>query len=371
MLLVLLVLRLIPGWIWVSKIQIGRAVNVVDKVVKIEQRGSNCVMVMGRFWVEKAGWCEFSQMDEVGVIGRTKAGVIDVLLGRIWLDDPIISRLTKNRENNWVGLGTKGGVWQGWREKLSQNYRKLLPEPESALVAGIVLGEKTRLPKKFYNALVKTGTIHIVVASGYNVMIVGSMIMAGLLYFLKRKWATVGVLIGMLVYGLMAGADPPVVRAVLMGSIIFIGQAIGRSSKALWSLALAGFCMLMVEPLLVESISFQLSLTASIGLFWLEPKLKRWFDEREIGGWILKTELIPTLAAQIMTAPVIFWHFGRLNWISPLVNVLILPLVPVIMAWGGVMLVLSMVWQPLGMVVGWLVYSLAHLVVVIVSGGPW
>lgn len=367
MLMVLLVLRLIPGWIWVSKIQIGRAVNVVDKVVKIEQRGSNCVMVMGRFWVEKAGWCEFSQMDEVGVIGRTKAGVIDVLLGRIWLDDPIISRLTKNRENNWVGLGTDGGVWHGWREKLSQNYGKLLPEPESALVAGIVLGEKSRLPKKFYNALINTGTIHVVVASGYNVMVVGGMILASLLYFARRKWVTLWVVVGMFGYGLLAGGDPPVIRAAIMGSMIFIGQAIGRSSRALWSLTLAGWVMVMVEPWLVESVSFQLSVAASVGLFWLLPKLKGWFEEREIGGWIIKTELLPTLAAQIMTGPIILYHFGRVSFFSPLVNVLILPFVPIIMAWGGVMLVLSMVWSPLGMIVGWLVYSLAHLVVVIIG----
>jgi competence protein ComEC len=171
----------------------------------------------------------------------------------------------------------------------------------------------------------------------------------------------------MLVYGLLAGADPPVIRAVIMGSVIFVGQAMGRSNKVLWSLALAGWAMLMVEPELVESISFQLSIAASVGLFWLEPKLRRWFEKRKIGGFWLESELLPTLAAQAMTGPVILYHFGRVSWVSPLVNVIILPFVPVIMAWGGLMLFLSLVWSPLGMAVGWLVYSLAHLVVVVIK----
>ncbi len=367
LLLVFLALRLVPGWVWVSQVQSGRAVKTRGEIVKIEQKGSNCIIKVGRFWVKTQGWCVFSRMDEVVVVGRTNYEVIDVLLGRIWLDNPHISLFAKNREKDQVKMNDDGGVWQIWREKLALNYKRLLPEPESSLVAGIVLGEKSRLPEKFHEALINTGTIHVVVASGYNVMVVGSMILAGLLYLVERKWATIGAVVGMLAYGLMAGADPPVVRAVIMGGIIFVGQALGRSSKALWSLGLAAWVMLMVDPLLVESVSFQLSVMASVGLFWLEPKLRRWFDEREIGGWVLRTELLPTLAAQVMTVPIILYHFGRVSWISPVVNVLILPFIPVIMAWGGVMLLLSLVWSPLGMVVGWLVYSLAHLVVVMVK----
>ncbi len=365
--LVLLALRLLPGWVWVSQVQKSRAVKVRGEVLKIEQKGSNCVIRVKRFRVKSQGWCEFSRMNEIEVIGRTRMEVIDVLLGRIWLDDPHISLLANNRENKGVLFGGNGDVWKDWREKLTLNFKRWLPEPESSLVAGIVLGEKSRLPEKFYDALIKTGTIHVVVASGYNVMIVGSMILAGMLYFVKRKWATVGALVGMILYGLMAGADPPVVRAVIMGGVIFVGQALGRSSKALWSLGLAAWVMLMVEPELLLSISFQLSVMASVGLFWLEPKLSRWFEERERGGWILKTEALPTLAAQALTVPVIWYHFGRVSLISPLVNVIILPFVPVIMAWGGVMLLLSLVWSPLGMVAGWLVYSLSHLVVVVVN----
>ena len=191
LLVFLLALRLVPGWVWVSQVQIGAAVKVRGDMIKIEQKGSNCIIRIDRFWVKTQGWCEFSRMDEVEVLGRTKVGVIDVVLGRIWLDSPHISLILKNRENKEVVKVDEVGVWQGWREKLALSYGRLLPEPESSLVAGIVLGEKSRLPEEFYNALINTGTIHVVVASGYNVMVVGGMILAALLYLMERKWATV------------------------------------------------------------------------------------------------------------------------------------------------------------------------------------
>lgn len=366
-LLGLLVLRLIPGWLWVSRTQIGRAVKIRGELVKTEQKGSNCIMAIGRFWVKKPGWCEFSRKDKLEVIGRTRVKLTDVLLGRIWLDNPYIVVLGKNDEKKNEADLVDEGIWSRWREKLSLKYRRLLPEPEASLTAGVVLGEKTRLPKEFYNALIDTGTIHVVVASGYNVMVVGGMVLSSLIYLMERKKATIGAVAGMVLYGLMAGAEPPVVRAVIMGGVVFVGQAIGRTSLALWSLCLAGWVMLMVDPFLLESVSFQLSVMASAGLFGLEPKLKGWFEEREIENFLLKSQLLPTLAAQAMTAPVIWYHFGRASWISPLVNLIILPFIPIIMAWGGVMLLLSLLWLPLGWAAGWLVYSLAHLVVVVVE----
>jgi ComEC/Rec2-related protein len=366
-LLLLLTLRLVPGWVWVSRAQIGRRVRLRGEVVKIEQKGSNCVMQVGKFWVKKPGWCLFSCGDNLEVFGRLEIEVIDVLLGRIWLKDPEISKISERREKEsefeWFEMTT----WNLWREKLALKYRRLLPEPEASLVAGITLGEKTRLPERFYEALIETGTIHIVVASGYNVMVVGGILLSSLMYLMKRKKATVWAILGMVIYGLLAGADPPVMRAVLMAGVVFVGQAIGRSNKAWWSLLLACFLMVIVDPFLIESISFQLSVAASVGLFWLEPKLRAWVTEMNFGGFLLKTELLPTLAAQAMTAPLIFYYFGRVSLVSPLVNMMVLPFIPVIMAWGGVMLLLSLIFQPLGMVVGWLVYSLAHLVVVVVQ----
>lgn len=371
----LLSLRLLPGWVSVLSYQKGREVRVAGEVVKAEQKWTkmvsweaSCEVRMGRFWFVFKDECRFSQRERLVVIGRTRVNLIDGLLGRIWLDEPkIISPVSEEKRE--LKRSKKEEFWTVWREKMTGVYRRLLPEPEAALVGGIVLGEKSNLGADFYQALVDSGTIHIVVASGYNVMIVGGMVLSILTYLWKRKWATGGAIGAMAVYALLAGGEAPVVRAVIMGSLVFGGQVLGRRSFCWWSLFLAAWVMVMIDPFLVEKISFQLTVAASGGLVLLEPRLRRWAEGLN-WGWlklILKTELVPTLSAQAMTGPIIWWHFQRLSWTAPISNVLVLPLVPLIMLLGGVMLLLGLVWLPLGQVVGWLVYSLAHLLVVIVE----
>jgi len=105
-----------------------------------------------------------------------------------------------------------------------------------------------------------------------------------------------------------------------------------------------GALMLIYNPLYIVDIGFQLSFVATAGLLYLEPWIKErgstWFRpyEKVIGGY-LADYLFPTLAATIATLPVILWHFGRVSWISPLVNILVLPVVPLIMLLSGLTLV--------------------------------
>lgn len=254
------------------------------------------------------------------------------------------------------------------REKLVSVYQRQLPEPEAGLVAGVVLGHKLSLSEDFKEALVETGTIHVVVASGYNVVVVGSVVLNLLLYLMKRSRATIGAIIGMSFYALLAGGEPPVVRAVIMAGLVFWARAIGRASATWWLLFLAVWSMLMIEPGLLNSISFQLSVAATAGMIWLEPWIRELFEGRnKLIDFLFRTELSPSLAAQVTTAPLIWWYFGRLSLISPLVNVLVLPLVPMIMVLGAAQLFLAVWWHPLALAVAPFTYSVAHLFVIVVQ----
>jgi len=370
LLVVILVLRLVVGGLMTGAVKMSRQVKVEGKVNKVYQKGSNCIYGVGQFRGEIRGKCEFSQRDEVVMFGKTEQGVIDWFLGRVWLKDRVKVELV---EEEVRGVRKEVSVREflvGVREKLGSILVRLLPQKEAGLVAGIVLGEKMRLEEEFYDQLIKTGTVHIVVASGYNVMVVGEMVMemgVGLVRRTTMVWGAVGV---MLAYALMAGGEPPVMRAVIMGMVLLIGKAWGRKSKSLWSLWLAVWLMVMVKPEIVEEVSFQLSVAASLGLMVVEPRMRRWLEKREWSkgvDWLMRTELLPTLAAQITTAPIIWYYFGRLSWIAPIVNVVVLPLVPLLMAWGGVMVGLGVLWLPLGRVLVWWVYGLAHLMVKIIE----
>ena len=366
----ILILRLVVGGVMTMKVRKDVKVRVRGEVNKTYQKGSKCIVGIGVFRVEIEGECEFSRRDKVELVGKTDQGVTDWLMGRVWLKDEVKIEFLES------GVGEEGWWWrlreglEDEREKLSLILVRLLPQKEAGLVAGIVLGEKMRLGKEFYDQLIETGTVHIVVASGYNVMVVGGMVMEMGVWLINRTvmvWVAVGA---MLAYALMAGGDPPVMRAVIMGAMLLIGKAWGRRGKSGWGLAWAVWAMIMVKPEIVEEVSFQLSVAASLGLMVVEPKLRIWLEKLKLSGgwkWMLRTELLPTVAAQLTTAPIIWWYFGRVSWIAPLVNVLVLPLVPILMAWGGLMLLLGLVWLPLGKVVGWWVYGLAGVMVKLIE----
>ena len=129
---------------------------------------------------------------------------------------------------------------------------------------------------------------------------------------------------------------------------------------AWWSLLLAGWVMVMADPYILESISFQLSMAASVGLMMVYPALvslsvMKGYRSIEM---LDRVGVMTTLATMITTSPVIWWHFGRVNLIGLVSNVLVLPLVPLIMILGVLVL-------PLGMIAAPFLYAVAHWVSVV------
>ncbi|MBI3954480.1 ComEC/Rec2 family competence protein [Candidatus Collierbacteria bacterium] len=357
LLVVLFILRLVPNWIEGVRVKKESAVKITGKVDIHNQSISICRGTIGNYWFELTDNCRFSQGETISLVGRVRQKVTDRLLGRFWLDVGAFIPIEKKGiavEKEEVGVGR---IFLAIREKMSLVFKRILPEPEASLTAGIVLGIKSGLNTELYQNLIKTGTVHVVVASGYNVLVVGGMVLAVSLFWFKRRQATVAAILGMLFYGSLAGWQPPVTRAVLMGATLFLSLAWGRANSGWWSLTLSVFLMLWLDPLMLVNISFQLSVAASVGLLILSPKLER----------ALPAVLAPSFSAWLTTLPVIWWHFERVSWIAPLVNSLIAPLVPLLMTTGGVMLILGIVWQPLAQLAVWPVYSLANLLIVIIN----
>ena len=116
--------------------------------------------------------------------------------------------------------------------------------------------------------------------------------------------------------------------------------------------------MVLFEPLLLLNVSFQLSVAASAGLMIVEPEInKRLRDSHEKLAEVLSgSGFLTSISTMLMTAPIIWWHFGRLSWIGVVSNILILPLVPVLMITGAFMQVLPWVFS-------WPTYVVAHWMV--------
>jgi competence protein ComEC len=191
--------------------------------------------------------------------------------------------------------------------------------------------------------------MHVVAASGMNITMLGGFLSVGLVLFLRRQTAIYLTVLGIVIYAVLAGMEPSIVRAAIMGILVFLAQLTGRQSSSFIVLFLAGFIMLMRSPSLIFDIGFQLSFLATFGLIFLRPvftlipRIKKLVKRTVIGE-----DLITTLTAQIMTLPILLFNFGNYSLISIPVNAITLWTVPFLMIIGGVSAILGLFIEPLG-----------------------
>lgn len=235
------------------------------------------------------------------------------------------------------------------RKNIISFFNSYLSPSQSSLMLGIVFGIKQEMPNGFYDNLKKTGLLHVIAASGMNITMVGGYFASFFSFFLRRQIALIFSILGILFYALLAGLEPSIVRASVMGILVFGAQIIGRQSLSFLSLFLAGFFMLIINPSLIFDIGFQLSFMATFGLicfsplFYLSSKLKSLIKKSIIG-----TDFITTITAQIFTLPILLINFGSYSIISVIVNGLLLWTVPILMIIGGLSSIFSFVFEPLG-----------------------
>ena len=231
---------------------------------------------------------------------------------------------------------------------------RLLPEPYAALSNGMLLGIEAGIPDELYEQFNLTGTSHVIVISGSNVAIVSGVVMALFVRLWGRRRALWPTLAGIGLYALLVGGDPAVMRAALMGSLFVVATVLNRQSTALLSLGAACWVMTLLNPLTLWDVGFELSSAATAGLILFSPgltaTLKRLWPGMAWGGHLtgglaaqsglllfglLQDGLLVTLAANLTTLPLVVYYFGRLSLVSLLSNLLIAPVQPFIMLWGG------------------------------------
>lgn len=210
---------------------------------------------------------------------------------------------------------------------------RILPEPESSLAGGLIVGARQSLGEEWQRAFRRTGIIHIVVLSGYNVTIVADSIMR-MFSFLPR-FAGAGLAGSSIVlFALMTGAGPTVVRASIMALLVLTARAGGRLYNIGRALILAGVLMILYNPKsLIFDLGFQLSFLATVGLIYLSPIFEKrlGFLPERFG---LRSIVSVTVAAQLFVLPWILYKTGALSLVALPVNLLVLPAVPAAMFFG-------------------------------------
>ncbi len=254
-----------------------------------------------------------------------------------------------------VEVGSDTNLILKVREDIISLFNSSLNPEFSSLVLGITFGIKQEMPKDFHDKLEKTGLLHVIAASGMNITMVGGFLMTLFAIFLKRQLALILAIAGIVFYAFMAGFEPSIIRASIMGILVFSAQLTGRQSSSFLGLFIAAFLMLFKNPSLIYDIGFQLSFMATLGLIYLRPlffikqKIKKSLEKSFIGE-----DLATTISAQIFTLPILLINFGSYSIVSILVNALVLWTVPIIMVIGGISAIAGLIFDPLGYILSYL-----------------
>lgn len=223
-----------------------------------------------------------------------------------------------------------GDVALQLRDGFGDNVREAIGEPQASLGLGYLVGQRRALPPELDEALVIAGLTHIVVASGYNLTI--------LVRFARRLFVKVSKYLATLAAGSMTagfiavtGASPSMTRAGLVTGLSLAAWYYGRRLHPLVLLPFAAAITVLINPAFAwNDLGWQLSFAAFAGVMILAPLLQSYLYGDKKPGTIRQI-LGETMAASIVTLPILVLAFGLFSNVALFANVLVLPLVPLAM----------------------------------------
>lgn len=220
------------------------------------------------------------------------------------------------------------------RSHYRERMQAVMPKEDAAAIFAMLFGGYEGIKEELVEAFTTTGIVHILSVSGSHISLLAA-VMAGLGALLRLpKMLTAVLVVGLIViYSLLAGAVPPVIRSAIMGALAFVALALDRERDARRILLLTGIVMLLISPLLLFHISFQLSFLATAGLLYLAPNWQKFLQEHGCSAYVA-AGLAITLAAQVATLPVLAWYFNQLSLSSLLANLIVVPLVELLIVLG-------------------------------------
>jgi len=264
--------------------------------------------------------------------------------------------LGRGGQTTWLSGGNGSSIKQtlfAVKKEFLTTINHYLPEPQSSLLSGILLGVQSSLPPSVSEDYRRAGLTHILVLSGQNISIVAGFLMI-LFGWSGPTISFVIVVVGLILFTLMAGAGASVVRATLMGLLVVLARAAGRPYAGGLALVTAGALMVWFNPrLLVFDLGFQLSFLATLGLFYGTPLMSRGLKFLPASFGLREITSI-SAGAILFTSPWLAYSFGQLSLVALPANILVVPTVEMTMLFGFVMAVFGLIHLPVAWPVAWL-----------------
>ena len=226
-----------------------------------------------------------------------------------------------------------------------------------ALIAAMVLGDKSALTPELRNRYAVTGASHVLALSGLHLSII-YLLLTRLTMGRRRSWLTMGlVLLAIWGYALLTGLPTSLVRAATMITVYSLFSLGGRHHASLNVLCFTAIIMLLADSSALFDVGFQLSFMAMLGILLFTPLIDSWFSarwrmEHRIAGWLLSLITV-SVAAQMGTAPLIAYYFGRFSTWFLVTNLLVIPLVTFILYTA----IIALVFPPISTIT----VSIAHV----------
>ncbi|HUF60224.1 MAG TPA: ComEC/Rec2 family competence protein [Actinomycetota bacterium] len=240
---------------------------------------------------------------------------------------------------------------QGVRNVVGRSIERVLPSKEAGLLLGLLLGDDSQLDPGVERDFRAAGLSHLLVVSGGNVAMVLAPVLAAAALLRLSRWPKFVVGFGAVAFfTILTGAEPSVLRAGVMASIALVGVLAGRPRTTASILSAAVLGLLVLDPWLVWSVGFQLSVTATAGMVALASPLAERFGRLVPSP--VATSAGATISAQLGVTPILLYHFHEVPLVTLPANLAAFPLVAPSLLLGAVAAGTGLAWFPLGKVVG-------------------
>jgi len=247
------------------------------------------------------------------------------------------------------------------RERAAAGIDRAMSPRSGAVARAVILGDRSHLSREDEERFARAGVNHILSVSGFHVgvfaatlvmliRIVARLAPPLLLWVDLRRWSILVSIPAVLFYLLLTGSSPATLRSVLM--FLLLAGVLVRETEChlLDVLILSAMIMLVNEPALLYSPSFQLSFAALWGIVTLSPLLVRSTRVPPGSRWLPLLQLtVVSVSAIAATAPLVAWHFGTFSIAGVIANPLIVPLLGYLTVVGGFAgVITTLLFPPLG-----------------------
>lgn len=291
------------------------------------------------------------------VDSKTGRGDTVIVSGRVSLsgDTPTVSVRSLRVVSS---AGSLGMARRSIRDHSASTMTRFVPGSPGSLTLGLLIGDDTGLSPDERQSLRASGLAHITAVSGWNVSVIVVCMGAVFRALGARHWTWLALQLAIIAtYVWIVGFEPPIVRAGIMGAVALTALHVGRPSHMYTHLILTAGIMAALNPSVLESVSFQLSFLAMIGLAVAGTLCSN------LSGWqaVVALPAVTTAAASIATAPLLAATFGSLPLLSVPANLLAGQLVS-IAAFAGMFVVAFSWFWPVAEIAGWFAWTIASLI---------